>query len=394
MADVPLGAFLSGGVDSSAVVAMMARQSSVPSTPARSPSTTAISTNPATRAQVAERFTPIISRGSRRWTISICSTAWSTFYDEPFADSSALPTYLVCALARERVTVALSGDGGDEIFAGYRRYFWHQNEQSVRSLLPDRLRAPLFGTLGRSIPSSTGRRGRCAPRRRCRTWRGARRRPTSTRSARCPRACASGSSRRRSGASSAGYRPIDVLRGHMERAGTDDSLSQIQYADMKTYLPGDILTKVDRASMATSLEVRVPLLDHELVQWLAGIPSALKLRGREGKYLFKKALEPHLPREILYRPKMGFAVPLKAWFRGPLRERVRRIVTSGSLVETGLFDVPYLRTLVDQHQSGVSDHSSAIWSLMMFESFLRNTHGQPLRLPDVPPRERVRAAVG
>ena len=146
--------------------------------------------------------------------------------------------------------------------------------------------------------------------------------------------------------------------------------------------------------MATSLEVRVPLLDHELVQWLASIPSALKLRGREGKYIFKKALEPYLPREILYRPKMGFAVPLKAWFRGPLRERVRRIVTSGSLVETGLFDVPYLRTLVDQHQSGVSDHSSAIWSLMMFESFLRNTHGQPLRLPDVPPRERVRAAAG
>ena len=290
--------------------------------------------------------------------------------------------------------MALSGDGGDEIFAGYRRYFWHQNEQSVRSLLPDRLRAPLFGTLGALYPKLDW-----APRplRAKATLQNLARNASE---AYFNSICAvpegvrdrlfAPAQRRELG----GYRPIDVLRGHMERAGTDDSLSQIQYADMKTYLPGDILTKVDRASMATSLEVRVPLLDHELVQWLASIPSALKLRGREGKYIFKKALEPYLPREILYRPKMGFAVPLKAWFRGPLRERVRRIVTSGSLVETGLFDVPYLRTLVDQHQSGVSDHSSAIWSLMMFESFLRNTHGQPLRLPDVPPRERVRAAAG
>jgi asparagine synthase (glutamine-hydrolysing) len=140
------------------------------------------------------------------------------------------------------------------------------------------------------------------------------------------------------------------------------------------YLPGDILTKVDRASMATSLEVRVPLLDHDLVQWLANVPSSMKLKGRESKYIFKKALERHLPKDVLYRPKMGFAVPLKAWFRGPLRDRVRKIVTAGHLVETGIFDVPFLNTLVEEHQSGVSDHSAAIWSLMMFESFLRNVH--------------------
>jgi asparagine synthase (glutamine-hydrolysing) len=164
----------------------------------------------------------------------------------------------------------------------------------------------------------------------------------------------------------------------MRRAQTEDSLSQIQYADLKTYLPGDILTKVDRASMAKSLEVRVPLLDHDLVQWLATLPSSIKLKGREGKYLFKKALEPHLSNDVLYRPKMGFAVPLKAWFRGPLRQRVRDIVTSGSLVETGFFEVSYLTKLVDEHQSGAFDHSSPLWSLMMFESFLRNVHGRPI----------------
>jgi asparagine synthase (glutamine-hydrolysing) len=126
--------------------------------------------------------------------------------------------------------------------------------------------------------------------------------------------------------------------------------------------------------MATSLEVRVPLLDHDFVQWLATLPSSLKLRGSVGKYIFKKALEPRIPSDILYRPKMGFAVPLKTWFRGPLSDRVRAIVSGGSLVETGFFDVRYLNRLVEQHQSGVSDHSAVIWSLLMFESFLRGVH--------------------
>lgn len=177
-----------------------------------------------------------------------------------------------------------------------------------------------------------------------------------------------------------GYRPIDVLNRHMRRAQTDDSLAQIQYADLKTYLPGDILTKVDRASMARSLEVRVPLLDHDLVQWLASLPSSMKLKGREGKYIFKKAMEPHLPRDILYRPKMGFAVPLKGWFRGPLHDRVRRIVSEGALAETELFNVSYLTSLVDEHRSGIADHSSALWSLMMFDSFLRHVHAPAVEI--------------
>ena len=374
MADVPLGAFLSGGVDSSAVVAMMASIANAPV------NTCSISFDEREydesryAQQIAQRFhTKHFSRAAAVDDFDLIDRL-ATFYDEPFADSSSLPTYLVCALARERVTVALSGDGGDEIFGGYRRYYWHANEDRVRSLLPADLRGPAFGLLAAVYPKLDW-----APRilRAKATLQNLARDPVQ---AYFNTVCATPEQVRlrlfspsmRDALS--GYQPIDTLRDHMSRAGTNDSLAQIQYADLKTYLPGDILTKVDRASMATSLEVRVPLLDHDFVQWLATIPSSLKLKGRVGKYIFKKALEPRLPHDILFRSKMGFAVPLKTWFRGPLGERVRAIVSSGSLVESGMFDVPYLNGLVEQHQSGVSDHSTAIWSLLMFESFLRCVH--------------------
>jgi asparagine synthase (glutamine-hydrolysing) len=378
MADVPLGAFLSGGVDSSSVVAAMASLSRTPV------STCSISFDEQEydesryAQQVAELFnTNHFSRLAAVDDFALLDRL-VTFYDEPFADSSALPTYLVCSLARERVTVALSGDGGDEIFGGYRRYYWHQNEHRVRSLLPAFLRRSAFGTMAAVYPKMDW-----APR-------ALRAKATLQNLARDSAeayfntVCTIPEGVRARLFSTAwqkqieGYESIDVLRRHMARAQTEDSLSQIQYADLKTYLPGDILTKVDRASMAKSLEVRVPLLDHDLVQWIATLPSSVKLRGREGKYIFKKALEPQLPRDVLYRRKMGFAVPLKAWFRGPLRDRARQIVATGSLVDIGMFDVRYLDALVDQHQSGAADHSSALWSLMMFESFLRNVHDHPV----------------
>jgi len=157
----------------------------------------------------------------------------------------------------------------------------------------------------------------------------------------------------------------------VDLANTDDPLALIQYLDLKTYLVGDINTKVDRASMAHSLEVRDPLMDHELVEWLATLPSSLKIRGQEGKYLLKKAMEPQLPQDILYRPKMGFAVPLARWFRGPLRERVRQAVLGPRLAATGWFDADYLAHLVDAHQSGARDYSAPLWALLMFEAFLR-----------------------
>jgi asparagine synthase (glutamine-hydrolysing) len=170
----------------------------------------------------------------------------------------------------------------------------------------------------------------------------------------------------------AGYNARDVFDGHAARAGTDDPLALIQYLDLKTYLVGDINTKVDRASMAHSLEVREPLMDHELVEWLGSLPSTLKIRGQEGKFLLKKGMEPYLPDAVLYRPKMGFAVPLARWFRGPLKQRVREAVLGPRLAETGWFNRDYLQHLVDAHQSGARDYSAPLWTLLMFEAFLRN----------------------
>ena len=175
-----------------------------------------------------------------------------------------------------------------------------------------------------------------------------------------------------------GYHGGEVLRRHMRNAPADHYLARVQYADFKTYLPGDILTKVDRASMANSLEVRVPILDHKFLEWAAGLSHDLNLKVRQGKYLFKKSLERYLPSDLLYRPKMGFGAPLAQWFRGPLRGRVRDALTSPLLAETGIFDTRYLGTLLDQHQSGIRDHSAAIWSLVMFESFMRRVHNAPV----------------
>jgi asparagine synthase (glutamine-hydrolysing) len=177
----------------------------------------------------------------------------------------------------------------------------------------------------------------------------------------------------------AGYDALQVFERHARSAETDDPLALIQYLDLKTYLVGDINTKVDRASMAHSLEVREPLMDHKLVEWMATLPSSLKIRGNEGKFLLKKAMEPRLPNDVLYRPKMGFSVPLARWFRGPLKQRVRDAVLGQRLADTGWFDRSYLTHLVDAHQSGTSDYSAPLWTLLMFEAFLRNV------VDEVPP---------
>jgi asparagine synthase (glutamine-hydrolysing) len=169
-----------------------------------------------------------------------------------------------------------------------------------------------------------------------------------------------------------GYNALEVFRRHAKSANTEDPLALVQYLDLKTYLIGDINTKVDRASMAHSLEVREPLMDHPLVEWLGSLPSSFKVRGQEGKWLLKKALEPRLPAELLYRPKMGFAVPLSRWFRGPLRGRVREALLGERLADTGIFDRAYLQELVDHHQSGRRDYSASLWTLLMFDAFLRN----------------------
>jgi len=293
-------------------------------------------------------------------------------YDEPYADSSAIPTYRVCQLARKHVTVALSGDGGDETFGGYRRYRLHLMEEKLRSALPAGIRQPLFGMLGRVYPKADW-----APRmfRAKTTFEGMAR--SSVEAYFHSVSILRGPMREQLFSPAfkqqrAGYSAMEVFTHHASRAGTDDPLALVQYLDLKTYLVGDINTKVDRASMAHSLEVREPLMDHKLIEWLATLPSSMKVRGQEGKFLLKKAMEPHLPADVLYRPKMGFSVPLARWFRGPLKLRVRDAVLGERLAATGWFNRPYLEHLVNAHQSGASDYSAPLWTLLMFEAFLRN----------------------
>jgi asparagine synthase (glutamine-hydrolysing) len=372
ISEVPLGAFLSGGVDSSAVVAMMAGVSADPVNTCSIAFADPKFDESAFAQQVADRYR------TRHYVDRVESDDFdlidtlAALYDEPYADSSAIPTYRVCQLARKHVTVALSGDGGDESFGGYRRYRLHLMEERMRSLLPLSVRRPVFGALGRVYPKLDW-----APRvfRGKTTFEGMARTPVeayfhSVSILRAPMRQRLFSPKLR--AALGGYDAFEVFARHARRAGTEDALSLIQYLDLKTYLVGDINTKVDRASMAHSLEVREPLMDHPLIEWLATLPVDMKIRGNEGKFLLKKAMEPHLPHEIMYRPKMGFSVPLARWFRGPLKERVRESILGPRLLGTGWFNEPYLRQLVEAHQSGRSDFSSPLWTLLMFDAFLRN----------------------
>jgi asparagine synthase (glutamine-hydrolysing) len=374
VSEVPLGAFLSGGVDSSAIVALMAQL---------------MGKDPVNTCSIGfgdpkfneTEFADIVAKQyhTNHFMENVDPEDFdlldelATLYDEPFADSSAIPTYRVCQLAKKRVTVTLSGDGGDECFAGYRRHRWHMNEERIRQWLPQGLRGPLFRMLGRIYPKMD-------------------RAPRIFRAKSTFQALARDSVAAylhsvsvlyddiRQPLYSKGFRrelqqynSIEVFKRHISRAQTKHPLSMIQYLDFKTYLPGDILTKVDRASMAHALEVRVPILDHKFVEWVSGIPPQLSLKGQEGKYIFKRALEPYVPKDVMYRPKMGFAVPISRWFRGPLRDRVRKAVLGDVLAGTGIFDQNFLKKMVDEHQSGVREHSAALWSLLMFEAFLRKT---------------------
>jgi len=373
ISEVPLGAFLSGGVDSSAVVAVMAGLSESPvNTCSISFADPAFDESSFAR-QVAGRYK------TRHFVDQVESDDFdlidrlAAVYDEPYADSSALPTYRVCQLARSHVTVALSGDGGDESFGGYRRYRLHMAEEKLRAGLPLSVRRPVFGLLGRVYPKADW-----APRvfRAKSTFQALAR--NSVEAYFHSMSIVRDDMRQDLFSSSlkatlGGYNAVEVFRRHAANASTDDPLALVQYLDLKTYLVGDINTKVDRASMAHALEVREPLMDHPLVEWLASLPPSLKVRGQEGKWLLKKAMEPHLPHEVMYRPKMGFSVPLARWFRGPLRSRVREAVLGTTLAETGYFDAATLRQMLRDHDSGLRDYSAPLWTVLMFEAFLRNT---------------------
>jgi asparagine synthase (glutamine-hydrolysing) len=367
MSDVPLGAFLSGGVDSSTVVAMMRHVQKKGSVNTCSIAFEEDEYNEAPFAQkIAQQFATDhhVKTVHPQATEIIDKLAWH--YDEPFADSSAIPTYYVSAVAREKVTVALGGDGGDENFAGYRRYFFDQFENRLRRVAPLGLRRTIFGPLGRYYPALAW-----APRvfRGKATFQSLSRSPLEGyfnsmsifRPDEKPRLFTRDFLNQVKG-----YESISVFQKHYENAGTDDPLTRIQYVDIKTYLPDDILVKVDRAAMAVSLEVRAPFLDHHLMELAATIPSRFKLQGRNGKYILKKTMSDTLPDDVLYRRKMGFAVPLDHWFRKEIKDMAYENIVEQS---DGILDPKLLRKVWNQHQSGQYDRSAHLWAVLMYRKW-------------------------
>lgn len=365
ISEVPLGAFLSGGVDSSAVVGMMSQILDAPV------KTFSIGFNEDSFNEL--KFARIAAKhfGTEHHEFIVTpdlveivdDLVWH--FDEPFADSSALPTFMVSKMAREFVTVVLSGDGGDELFAGYTRYVTDKKRSDL-SGLPKFLRRSL-AAVGESMPH--GFRGKnylynasldavnryidsvshfTEPNKK--SLYGADFRA------------------KLNGAGGAGERVFFDLA---ESVSTGSAVDKLLYLDSKTYLPGDILTKVDRMTMAASLEARVPLLDHKLIEFVTQIPAEMKLKGFETKYIFKKALEGIVPREILYREKQGFGVPIEEWINKQLRARIRETLLETKTLERGYFEKSYIEMLLEEHSKHRRDHSHALWLLWMLELWHR-----------------------
>ncbi len=377
MSDVPLGAFLSGGVDSSGVVATASRLQDAPLATFTIGFPGADDETPLARI-VAERYGTAQHEDKVAPDYLEAARRQARIFGEPFGDSSSVPTEAVCELARRHVTVAISGDGGDEVFAGYRRYRWHQMAEAVRAFVPAGLRRGVLGPLAQAYPKMDW-----APR-----WLRAKHTLTeiSLDSALgYYRTLAKVHHDQRRSLFSPGLRA--QLDGHdpsarvvdlMQECDADDSLLQAQYVDVNLYLVGDILTKVDRTSMAHSLEVRAPFLDYEFVEWGMRLPPGLKLRGQEGKWVVKKALEPLVPYEILYRRKQGFAMSLGGLFRAEAA-RLRERLLGPAMLDCGLFDPATIGRLLDEHAAGRFDHSGALWLLLTFEGFLMQ-----MQAPGVP----------
>jgi asparagine synthase (glutamine-hydrolysing) len=378
VADVPLGAFLSGGIDSSAVVASMARQSERPVI------TTSVGFAEATHSELAHARLVARAVGSEHHEVLVRPKAVEDLprlvwhLDQPFADSSALPTYYVSKAAREHVTVALSGDGGDEIFAGYqRRYGIHRLESRLRRLLPESLRRGALARLGRVYP-----RAEWLPR------------PLrwklvllnlgqpferayfndlslfleDEKEALCSPEFLEQTRH---------HDPFHAFARHFGRVRDADPLSRVLYVDFKTWLHDDILVKVDRMSMACSLEVRAPLLDHTVVEFAATLPPELKYRGPISKFLLKRHVSSRLPALDAGRPKQGFELPLAAWLRGELRDLARDLLFSPRAAQRGYVRPEGIKRIWDAHQRGLRNHASQIWALMVLELWLREFMDTP-----------------
>jgi asparagine synthase (glutamine-hydrolysing) len=365
ISDVPLGAFLSGGIDSSAVVSTMTRTSDAPVL------TMSVGFDAKEYDELDHALTVANHLGVEAHTKIVepdvesllPKLAWH--FDEPFADSSAVPTYYVSGAAREQVTVALSGDGGDELWAGYARHRVERAESQARSWLGP-LAGPL-GAIGSALPSSI---------------KGAR----SLSHLQHPAAAGYaikhaydyfGDSERHAlyspdfGHAIEGSDPFAKHRRLYDSCESSDPVDRAMYVDAKTYMVDDVLTKVDRMSMAVSLESREPLLDHKLLEYAATIPSSLKLHNGTTKYLLRQLLQRRLPASILERPKQGFAAPIGKWLAGPLRSLGQDVLFDGRLAQRGIFRDAALRQLWNDHCAGRTDHRHRLWSVLMLELWFR-----------------------
>ncbi|HEV7682858.1 MAG TPA: asparagine synthase (glutamine-hydrolyzing) [Pyrinomonadaceae bacterium] len=365
VADVPLGAFLSGGIDSSTVVGLMAQHMDQPV------KTFSIGFNEDSYDELKYARLTAQKFGTDHHefmvTPDICDVvdqlAWH--FDEPFADSSAIPTYVVSKLAREHVKVVLTGDGGDELFAGYSRYVTERN-RSKFDWVPRVVKNSLMDPLSRALPHGAWGRN---------YLQNVSLDPIS----RYLDTVSVFTGLNKSSLYSADF--SDQLRdsSHLSsyfhelsrNVKTNAPLDSLLYIDSKTYLPGDILTKVDRMSMAVSLEARVPLLDHKLIEFVTRIPASMKLAGVETKHLFKQAIGDLVPAEIVNRPKQGFGVPIQQWINLQLRERIRDTLNDPRTLERGYVTREYVGLLLDEHERGRRDHAMALWSLLMLELWHR-----------------------
>lgn len=388
LADVPLGAFLSGGVDSSTIVALMQQQASQPV------KTFTVGFEEAGFDESPYALAVAQHLGTNHSELFVTSAeaqavipSLPTIYDEPFADSSQIPTHLVCKAARQQVTVALSGDAGDELFGGYNRYFWGPRIWNRLACLPYPVRQALGATIyavpitgwdalsylvnvllpsGRGIARAGDRAHKLAAR-----LGDVRNLDDLYRSLvsewQDPAQIVKGVP---VVGNSVMQEPPSLLDDPLPTQGVEQSQLRMMYRDSSTYLPDDILCKVDRAAMATSLETRVPFLDHRVVELAWQLPLSMKIRGNEGKWILRQVLYKYVPRELIDRPKAGFAIPVGQWLRGPLREWAEDLLAETRLQSEGYFHPAPIRIKWAEHLSGRRDHTPSLWSVLMFQTWL------------------------
>jgi len=366
ISDVPLGAFLSGGVDSSGIVALMSKNSESPVTTCTIGFDSKKFDETQYAQQVADQYKTNHHELTVKKNVEDNLKHIASFFDEPFADPSIVPTYFVSQLARQKVTVALAGDGGDESFAGYEKYAVDQIENGLRNAIPTLIRKHFLPKLASLLSGQKNillKKGYTL---------------ANTLSLDpgygffltncfCNDLIWNRLARADFKRDLAGYHPSVITEQYYEKCDSEDHLSKILYTDMKTFLPGDILVKVDRMSMANSLEVRAPILDYRVMEYAAAIPSKMKLNKREKKHILKEAFKPLLSDDILYRKKMGFSVPLAEWLRKDLKPLAESILFAKNSGLSQFFEITALKELWQQHQSRSHSFSSELWSFLMFE---------------------------